>query len=308
MLMLPALVPLSYFWTAEETRVCGIDNRTYPRASAAQAAGVQISYDFPCEFPDTEEGLYERSSWVTVTGALLDHYRSGDYALLLLRDNQDSAIRFIRLNRDIGENLIAGDQIRISGSMNLNDKTVTADTYENFSAADKSFRRCTIISTNIPAQSLKCDGANDSPDYLVVGNTRIQAGIQNKGELGHLAAGDIIRLRSDEFNQLTQIMLEQSGRSSYFKPRLIELESVLVSTASSSLTVRPVSSRGSEISMTDDLIINTNKDTLITRKYFGLMSINEIQTGDRLQIAGITMDDSSIKAVSIKDIDRWKTR
>ncbi len=321
---------------AVQAAVCGVDGVTYDSAETAEAAGVDVSYEFACVDVTDESKLYEATSKVNFAGMLIEVGSTDIPTNIIVRENttgQDYTIS-ITNNTIMGQrqdqttqlsDWIPGDQIRVIGVKNENTGNVNASILVNLSIA---------LRTNIGANGwiTKIDKENKEITYQWMNkeytfkyddNTRFVAGLKNPATVDDLKINDRIRARlltEDSEIPLAKILVVlRRGDDLFMKIRtftpratLVRMDSTVIPTT---IQVKIEETPGLRANDVNNLIgtegtlvtVNITEDTRIVRKYFGLTTLDEFSIGDELMIVGRVNDDGTVDAKVIKDASIWKT-
>ncbi len=292
------MVPVFFIFTANETRVCGIDNNNYPSVAEAEKSGIEISYNFPCEFPESEESLFERKEYFEFTGMLLDFFAEPKQSQLFIRDNFNGKEYLVLSDADQGYYL-PGDQIKITGQINKNTQIIDASTVNNLSAKDSIVFDCSLKDINSLNSTIDCIESNTSHTFNFRDDTKLVAGLQNHAKLDDLHINDEMRVRIDELGNIKMAIVKNRGGTNFFINQINVLKGAIHGT-----DVK----ENYFILKKDDLLIkiNINTNTRLVKKYFGKLNINNFKIGDDLYIVGKANDDGSFKAITIKNNSVWR--
>jgi len=315
-LIIPALIPVFFIFTADETRVCGVDDRNYPNANWAKKLDIEVSYDFPCEFPSEETGLFERKEQFEFTGMLLDFFSDNDSAQVLIKNNFDEQNYFANINGvdtiDINQYL-PGDQLRIHGVINKNTETILIDNLINLSleVGGQETINCHIIPTEYSSRVIGC--LNDQ-ERLILSydkNTRFVSGLKNPASMSDFELDDNVRIRIDEDKKIKILVLTKRGNLKYLKNHIFEVEAKLLSIDFGSINVRLNNFPNSINDVSFDknnlnIKLKTSNNTKVIRKYFGKMKTENFKNGDNLYIIAKINDNGIFEAITIKNNSVWK--
>ncbi len=322
--------------TQEYNPVCGVDNVTYSNACEAEAAGVDVSYEFACVNPTSEEGLYEAQSDVHFVGMLIEIGSTDIPTTIIVRangTNKDYTINItantiLGQRRDQTTNLsdwIPGDQIRVIGTKNENTEVIDATILVNLSIVIRSNRGANgwITAIDKEAKKITYQWMNKEHSFLYDDNTRFVAGLKNPATVDDLKIGDRIRARlllrrgAEPLAKIVVVLRRGSTlfmKIRTFAPRatLVRLDSTIIPTT---IQVKIKKTPGLKANDVNNLIgtegalvtVNVTEETKIVRKYFGRTTLAELSVGDSLMIVGRVNDDGTVDAKLIKDNSIWKT-
>jgi len=324
---------------AEES-VCGMDGNTYVSAEAAEAAGVDVSYEFACTNPTSETSLYEAKSDIKFVGMLVEIGSTDVPTTIIVRPNEGGLDRTVEVtaNTLLGrkndgytklENWIPGDQITVVGKNNENTDVVEAAILVNHSIKFEKNRGIngwiTVIDKD--TKTIKYQWANKEYSFKYDDNTRFVAAGKNPASVDDLVINDRIRGRlertragSDSSSDLAKIVLVlRRGEDLFMKIRtfrpivtLVRLDSTIIPTT---IQVKMEATPGIRANDVNNLIgaegtlitVNIDENTKLTRKYFGETTLSEFSVGDKLQLVGRVNDDGTVDAKLIKNNSIWKT-
>lgn len=320
----------------DNTQVCGMDRQNYASADAAEAAGVDVSYEFACVNPTSESGLYEAESDVNFAGMLIEVGSTDIPTNLIIRDNADNSDYTVEVAADtvLGQrrdqitslsDWIPGDQIRVIGKKNENNENVEATTLVNLSI---------VVRTNLGAngwitvidkdnQEITYQWNNQDHTFKYDDDTRFVAGLKNPATVDDLQINDRIRgrllIREGETPLAKIVIVLRRGSDLFMKIRtftprgtLVRMDSTIVPTT---VQVKIEKTPGLKANDVNNLIgtegalvtVNITEDTKIVRKYFGKTTLDEFSVGDGLMIVGRVNDDGTIDAKVLKNNSIWKT-
>jgi hypothetical protein len=319
-----------------DSQVCGVDNVTYGSAAAAEAAGVDVSYEFACATVTSEANLYESKKDINFVGQLIEIGSTDLPTNIIVRSNKDQADHTVSVTsstilgqrRDQATNLadwIPGDQIRVIGKKNENNDTVEATILANLSIVIVSNRGANgwITSISSSTQEIKYKWRDKEYTFNYDSNTRFVVAGKNPATVDDLKVGDRIRarllLRSGQ-NPLAKIVVVlRRGNDLFmkirtFKPHatLVRLDSTIVPTTIQVRMDKTPGLRANDVNNTIGsegalITVNVTEDTKIVRKYFGRTTLDEFSIGDKLIIVGRVNDDGTVDAKVIKNNSIWKT-
>lgn len=319
-----------------DDQVCGVDGINYNSADAAEEAGIEVSYEFSCVNPTSEEGLYEEENDINFAGMLVEVGSTDIPTTLIIRDNSDNSDYTVEVTEDtiLGQkrdqttNLsdwIPGDQIRVIGKKNENTGTVEATILVNLSIklTINNGANGWITNINKDAKTITYQWANKEHTFAYGDDTRFVSGLTNPAAVDDLAVNDRIRarllIRSGEISLAKIIVVLRRGSDLFMKIRtfrpnatLVRLDSAIVPTT---IQVKIEATAGLRANDVNNLIgiegalvtVNVTEDTKLVRKYFGRVTLDEFSIGDKLHIVGRVNDDGTIDAKMIKDNSIWKT-
>ncbi len=329
-------VPVIGIRAFDTTKVCGVDGQTYNNAEAAEAAGVDVSYEFACVNPSSEEGLYEATSNINFAGMLVEIGSTDIPTTIIVRRNNDQTDFTIKVTSDtvLGQrhdqatrlsDWIPGDQIRVIGKKNENTETITATVLVNLSFVIRSNRSANgwITTIDKEAKTITYQWMNKEHVFAYDDNTRFVAGLKNPATVDDLQIGDRIRarlfLRQGDISLAKIVVVLRRGPNLFMKIRtfrpnatLVRLDSTIIPTT---IQVRIDHTPGLRANDVNNLIgaegtlvtVNVTEDTKIVRKYFGHTTLDEFSIGDHLHIVGRVNDDGTVDAKLIKNNSIWKT-
>ncbi|MBD3247769.1 hypothetical protein GF382_00580 [Candidatus Falkowbacteria bacterium] len=327
-----AILPIG---AASADQVCGMDNITYTSAEAAEEAGVDVSYDFACVDPASEDGLYEAKSDVNFAGMLIEIGTTELPTTIIVRRNSDQKDFTVEVDADttLGQNRsqatelsdwIPGDQIRVRGQLNENKDTVEASMLANASMSLSLNRGINgwITAIDKEAKSITYQWMNREYDFSYDDNTKFVAGVKNPASVDDLEVNDRIRGRlldttGDDLAKIVVVL--RRGSSLFMKLRtfrpnatLVRMDSTIVPTT---IQVRVDDTPGLRANDVNNLVgtegtlvtVNITEDTKIVRKYFGECKLDEFSIGDSLHIVGRANDDGTVDAKVLKNNSIWMT-
>lgn len=325
-----------------DSQVCGVDNITYGSSAAAEAAGVDVSYNTTCATVTSEAGLSEAKSDIHFVGSLIEIGSTDLPTNIIVRQNVKKGAEEMTTDytvsvtsstvlgqkRDQATKLtdwIPGDQIRVIGKKNENNDTIEATILVNLSIVIVSNRGANgwITSVSSSTQEIKYKWDNKEYTFNYDNTTRFVVAGKNPATADDLKVGDRIRarliLRSGQ-NPLAKIVIVlRRGDNLFmkirtFKPNatLVRMDSTIVPTT---IQVRMDNTPGIKANDVNNTIgtegtlitVNVTENTKIVRKYLGQTTLDEMAIGDKLSIVGRTNDDGTIDAKVIKDNSIWKT-
>jgi len=281
-LMSPALVPVFYFFFGPETRVCGVDKKTYPSQKELEIAGVAMSYDFPCQFPKKETGLYERKEEIEIIGQLLEFKKLGSLTYLIIKDNQENKEWLLVSDFQDEKLLMPGDQLRINGELNKNTKIVDAYKITNLSFPEESFNviNCVFRNTNLVEKTIECSSEEGNELYSYDDSLRIVAGTINPAQIGDLKRNDILRIRvNTKKDQLQTVIVAQRGGANFLASSLFVDKLEIVTNA---YTARRPYFEFLNRETNENEIMFLTANTRMVLKYFGVASVNRFKEGDEV--------------------------
>ncbi len=316
LLISPALVPVFSIFTADETRVCGIDNKNYPNLANAKKLDVDISYEFPCEFPESEEGLFERREHFEFAAMLLDFFADLDSAQLLVKDNFDNQNYFITSSNleiiDVNKYL-PGDQLKIKGVINKNTKTVIINNISNLSveANKQETINCQIVPIEHSSNTMGCVSDGKKLNLSYDKNTRFVAGFINPASASDFEIADLVRVRIDKNKKINTILLKERGNLTFLKNHVFETKAKFLSRDLDFINVELVDYPNSIGGLNFDknnlnIKLKISEDTRIVKKYFGKLTLKNFKEGDDLYIVGQVSDRGNFEAITIKNNSVWK--
>jgi len=320
----------------DNNQVCGMDGQNYASADAAEAAGVDVSYEFACVNPTSESGLYESESDIHFVGMLIEIGSTDIPTTIIVRPNEGGADKTINVTEEtvLGQrqdqytklsDWIPGDQIRVIGKKNENTETIDSTIAVNLSIAINTNRAVNgwITKINKEQKEITYQWANIEHTFKYNDNTRFVAGLKNPATVDDLAVNDRIRgrllLRADETPLAKIVVVLRRGPALFMKIRtfrpnakLVRLDSTIVPTT---IQVRIAKTPGLRANDVNNLIgtegslttVNIIEDTKIVRKYFGRITLEEFSVGDNLHIVGRVNDDGTVDAKLIKNNSIWRT-
>ncbi len=337
--MILALTPvlqLTPATAAADGTVCGTDNIDYPSAEAAEAAGVDVSYDFACTNPQSEAGLYEATNDVNFAGMLKEVGSTDIPTTLVISANSDGTDYTVEVNEDtvLGQrrdqrtklsDWIPGDQIRVIGKKNENTENIEATILVNLSIKVTRNRGINGWITKIDKENkeITYQWANVEHTFSYNDDTRFVAGLKNPATVDDLKINDRIRgrllKRTDGSSVAKIVVVLRRGPALFMKIRtfrpnatLVRLDSTVVPTT---IQVRIDRTPGLKSGDVNNLIgtegtlvtVNVTENTKLVRKYFGRTTLSEFSVNDKLFIVGRVNDDGTVDAKVIKNNSIWKT-
>ncbi|MBU4455432.1 hypothetical protein KJ586_02895, partial [Patescibacteria group bacterium] len=191
-----------------DSQICGMDGNNYASAAAAEAAGVDVSYEFACVNPANESGLYEATNDVNFAGMLVEVGSTDIPTNLIVRDNKTQTDYTVNVTtstalgqrKDQATNLsdwIPGDQIRVIGKKNENTGNVEPSVLVNLSIkiAENKGANGWITKIDKDAKTITYQWANKEYTFKCDNNTKFVAGLKNPASVDDLAVNDRIRAR-----------------------------------------------------------------------------------------------------------------
>ncbi len=316
--------------------VCGMDGTTYDSAEAAEAAEVDVSYEFACAIVTDESSLYESKSDINFAGMLIEIGSTDVPTNIIVRDNKTGNDYTVNVTADtiLGQrrdqstdlsNWIPGDQIRAIGKKNENTEDIEATILINLSIAIASNRGANgwITGINKDVKEITYQWMNKENTFRYDDDTRFVAGLKNPASVDDLKEGDRVRgrllIRSGETPLAKIVIVLRRGSDLFMKIRtftpivtLVRLDSAIVPTT---IQVRMDKTPGLRANDVNNLIgaegalitVNITEDTKIVRKYFGRAALDELSVGDKLRIVGRVNNDGTVDAKVVKDNSIWKT-
>ena len=334
--ILPTVVTAPLIQAADTSQVCGVDNQNYDSVEAAEAAGVEVSYEFACVDPESEEGLYEDMTDIEFAGALIEIGSTDIPTTIIVRDNSNETDYTVEITADtvLGQrrdqvtqlsDWIPGDQIRVIGEKNQNTGTVEASIAVNLSIKINTNRAANgwITSIDKENQQITYQWANKEYTFDYNDDTKFVVGLKNPASVDDLAINDRIRgrllLRSGDDPLAKIVVVLRRGTELYmlirtFRPNatITRIDSAVVPTT---IQVRVDKTPGLRENDVNNLIgsegtlvtVNITEDTTIVRKYFGVTTLDEFSVGDQVHIVGRVNNDGTVDAKLLKNLDIWKT-
>lgn len=326
-----------------DSQVCGVDNITYASAAAAEAAGVDVSYEFACATVASEANLYEAKSDINFTGMLIEIGSTDVPTNIIVRKqvskkgNETMDVDYtvnvtkdtiLGQKRDQATNLsdwIPGDQIRVIGKKNENSDYIEAVILANLSIVINNHRALNGWITKIASSTkeISYKWGDKENTFKYDDSTRFVVGLKNPATADDLRVGDRIRVRlifrQGEAPLAKIIVALRRGNDLFMKIRtfiteatLVRLDSTIIPTT---IQIRVDKTPGLKAGDVNNLIgaegtlvtVNITEDTKIVRKYFGKTNLSELSVGDKLQIVGRVNDDGTLDAKVVKDNSIWKT-
>lgn len=319
-----------------DSQICGMDGNNYASAAAAEAAGVDVSYEFACVNPANESGLYEATNDVNFAGMLVEVGSTDIPTNLIVRDNKTQTDYTVNVTtstalgqrKDQATNLsdwIPGDQIRVIGKKNENTGNVEASVLVNLSIkiAENNGANGWITKIDKDAKTITYQWANKEYAFKYDDNTKFVSGLKNPASVDDLAVNDRIRARlllragQDPVAKIAVVLRRGAAlfmKIRTFTPRgtLVRMDSTIIPTT---IQIKIEKTPGLKANDVNNLIgtegalvtVNVTENTQIVRKYFGKTALDELAIGDDLMIVGRVNDDGTVDAKLIKDNTIWKT-
>ncbi len=337
-LILPLAAPVAPALAVDETKVCGIDGVTYDSAEAAEAAGVDVSYEFACVNPASEENLYENESDVHLVGMLVEIGSTDVPTTIIVRPNEGGLDVTVNVTAEtvMGQkrvqytNLsdwIPGDQIRVIGKNNENTNVVDATILVNHSIVmhGNLFAGANgwITAIDKEAKEVTYQWNNNEHKFTYDDDTRFVAAGKNPASVDDLEINDRIRgrllKRSGETPYAKIVVVLRRGANLFMKIRtfrpnavLTRLDSTVVPTTIQVKILNTPSLKANDVNNligTEGTLVTVNIDenTRIVRKYFGKTTLEEFSVGDHLSVVGRINDDGTVDAKMVKNNSIWKT-
>lgn len=318
-----------------ESQVCGIDGKNYSSSAAAEAAGVEVSYDSSCRNVTTESGLTEETKDINFAGMLVEIGLTDLPTTIIVRDNGTKTDYTVNVsgNTLLGQkkdqatllsDWIPGDQIKVIGKKNENTGTVDASILINASIKINENRAINGWITKIDKEAKKIyfNWANKESSFKYDEKTRFAAGGKNPASADDLKINDRIRARlllrtGSEATAKTVIVLRR-GADLFMKIRTFRPNATLIrvdsAIAPTTIQVKIEKTPGLNANDVNNTIggegslvtVNVTEDTQIVRKYFGKTTLEEFSVGDKLNITGRANDDGTIDAKVLKNNSIWK--
>ncbi|MDP3043475.1 MAG: DUF5666 domain-containing protein [bacterium] len=319
-----------------DSQVCGMDGNNYASAEAAEAAGVDVSYDFACANPANESGLYEATNDVNFAGMLVEVGSTDIPTNLIVRDNKTQADYTVNVtaNTVLGQrkdqttslsDWVPGDQIRVIGKKNENTGNVEPSVLVNLSIkiAENRGANGWITKINKETKSITYQWANKEYTFKYDDGTKFVSGLKNPATVDDLAINDRIRVRlllragQDPVAKIAVVL--RRGAALFMKIRTFTPRATLVGMsnviAPTTIQIKIEKTPGLKANDVNNLIgtegalvtVNVTENTQIVRKYFGKTALDELAVGDDLMIVGRVNDDGTVDAKLIKDNTIWKT-
>lgn len=321
---------------ASDGEVCGMDGETYASATAAEEAGVDISYDFACTEETSEYNLYEETNRVRFSGMLVEVGSTDIPTTLIVRDNEtgedytievteETALGQMRGQETKLSDWIPGDQIKIVGKKNENTENIEAEILVNLSINIQKNEGINgwITEINKETNEIKYQWANVEQTISYNDTTRFVVGGINPASIDNLSINDRIRGRlvtdNAEGSLAKIIIVLRRGEDLFMKIRtfrpnatLVRLDSTVIpTTIQIKIEETPGLKEGDVnnlIGTEGDLVtVNITEDTKIVRKYFGQTNLDEFAVGDKISIVGRANDDGTMDAKVLKNNSVWKT-
>ncbi len=322
--------------SAAEGPVCGIDNQTYESAEAAEAAGVEVSYDFACVEVTDESKLYEKKVDVNFAGMLIEVGSTDIPTNLIIRRNgtQDDYTVTVTEDTLLGQrrdqftklsDWIPGDQIRVIGKKNENTGNVDAAILVNLSIHTRRNVGANGWITKIDKENktITYQWMNKEHTFRYDENTRFVAGLKNPASVDDLRVNDRIRARlikrAGEEPLAKIVVVLRRGKDLFMKIRtfipnvtLVRINSTVIPTT---IQVKMDKTPGLRANDVNNLIgtegrlitVNITEDTKLVRKYFGRTTLDQFSVGDSLKIIGRVNDDGTVDAKVVKNNSIWMT-
>ncbi len=319
-----------------QASVCGIDDVTYDSIDAAEAAGVETSYEFACETQTTETGMYEAESDIHFVGMLIEVGSTDVPTNLIIRKNGTSEDYTVSITADtvmgqrrdqvtVLSDWIPGDQIRVIGKKNENTGYIEASIVNNHSITNRINRGANGWITKIDKENKEVtyQWANKEHTFKYDENTRFVAGLKNPASVDDLEINDRIRgrllARTGDTPMAKIVIVLRRGEDLFMKIRtfrphvtLVRLDSAVVPTT---IQVRIDPTPGLRKGDVNNLVgtegdlvtLNITEDTKIVRKYFGKATLDEFSIGDKLQLIGRANDDGTLDVKVVKNNSIWRT-
>lgn len=332
MFPISAIAPI----VSADSQVCGIDGNNYANAAAAEAAGVDVSYEFACTNPAAESGLYEATNDVNFAGMLVEVGSTDIPTNLIVRDNKTQADYTVNVTastvlgqrKDQATNLadwVPGDQIRVIGKKNENTGNIEPSVLVNLSIkiAENKGANGWITKIDKDAKTITYQWANVEHTFKYDDSTKFVSGLKNPASVDDLAVNDRIRarllIRAGQDPVAKIVVVLRRGAALFMKIRtftprgaLVRIDSTIVPTT---IQIKIEKTPGLKANDVNNLIgtegalvtVNVTEDTQIVRKYFGKTTLDELAIGDDLMIVGRVNDDGTVDAKLIKDNSIWKT-
>ncbi len=325
-----------------DSKVCGLDGVTYDSVAAAEAAGVDVSYEFACTTVASESNLYEAKTDIHFVGQLIEigstdlptaiivRHQAGrkgnetmdvDYTVNVTKDTilgqkKDQATKL--------SDWVPGDQIRVIGRKNENTETVDATTLINLSIKVNDHRAANGWITKISSSTSEITYKWENKEYTFKydANTRFVVGGKNPASVDDLKINDRIRARllwrEGQTPLAKMVVVLRRGTALFMKIRtfipevtLVRLDSTIIPTT---IQVRMDKTPGLRANDVNNLIgtegalitVNITENTKIVRKYFGRTTLDEFSIGDKLKIVCRVNDDGTVDAKLVKNNSIWK--
>lgn len=321
---------------AESGQVCGMDGNNYANAAAAEAAGVDVSYDFACANPAQESGLYEAMVDVNFAGMLVEVGSTDVPTNIIVRDNKTQVDYTVNVTADtvLGQrkdqttslsDWVPGDQIKVIGKKNENTGNISASVLVNASIKINANKAANGWITKIDKDSktITYQWANKEYSFKYDDSTKFVSGLKNPASVDDLAVNDRIRarllLRAGQDPIAKIVVVLRRGELLFMKIRTFTPRGTLVrmdsTIAPTTIQIKIEKTPGLKANDVNNLIgtegalvtVNVTENTQIVRKYFGKTSLDELSIGDDLMIVGRVNDDGTVDAKLIKDNSIWKT-
>ncbi|MCK5415989.1 hypothetical protein KAI92_01010 [Candidatus Parcubacteria bacterium] len=325
MLIVPAIVPLTGL-NAADGQVCGTDGITYVSTDAAGTAEVDVSYNFACTNPTSEDGLFEATTDIAFAGMLIEIGSTDLPTTVIIRDNETKHDYTVELDSETDLNgtvlsdWIPGDQIKVKGAKNENTENIETESLENVSISLRNNNGINGWITNISTSSkeITYQWANIEHTFSYTDDTRFVVGGINPASANDLKVNDRIRGRLVNSEAKIVVVLRR-GENLFMKIRtfrpnaeLVALDTTVVPAA---LEVKILPTPGLKSGDVNNLIsgdgalvtVYVNENTKIVRKYFGETKLEEFSVGDKLKIVGRVNDNGSIDAKLLKNDSIWQT-
>lgn len=317
-------------------QICGTDGKNYASAAAAEAAGVDVSYEFACANPTAESGLYEAAKDVNFAGMLVEVGSTDIPTNLIVRDNKTQIDYTVNVTADtvLGQrkdqatslsDWVPGDQIRVIGKKNENTGNIAASILVNTSIKINDHKAANGWITKIDKETktITYQWANKEHIFKYDDGTKFVAGLKNPATIDDLAINDRIRarllLRAGQESVAKIVVVLRRGAALFMKIRTFTPRGALVrmdsAIAPTTIQIKIEKTPGLKANDVNNLIgaegalvtVNVTENTQIVRKYFGKASLDELSIGDDLMVVGRVNDDGTVDAKLIKDNSIWKT-
>jgi len=334
--MFSMFVPPINAAVTKKTYLCGVDGKNYATAAAAEAAGVEISYEKACVSTTSEKGQTEKKNSIQFAGALLEIGSTDLPANIVVRDNKTKIDQIVSVSQKtlFGTNKnqvsqladwIAGDQIRVIGVKNENTGIIEATRVINTSLVSKAGINGYVTKIDTAKKLVYyAGGANKAEKaFAYATSTKFIVGTSTSASVTNLKINDRIRVRAylrkgTEPMALIVMVLKRGTetlvkmKTVVFNVTLVRLDSTVTPTTVQVKIVKTPTLRKNDannlVGNEGDLVtLNVKEDTRIVRKYFGRTSLAELSVGDSLMIVGRVNADKTVNAQLIKDNSIWKT-
>ncbi|MBU0722371.1 hypothetical protein KKA93_02865 [Patescibacteria group bacterium] len=319
-----------------DNQVCGMDGQNYNSAEAAEAAGVDVSYEFSCVNLTSESNLYEATNPVNFAGMLVEVGSTDIPTNLIVRDNKTQIDYTVNVTSStvLGQkkdqttslaDWVPGDQIKVIGKKNENTGNIEASVLVNLSIkiAENQGANGWITKIDKQTKSITYQWANKEYTFKYDDNTKFVSGLKNPATVDDLVINDRIRARlllsagQDPVAKIVVVLRRGAGlfmKIRTFTPKgtLVRMDSVIAPTT---IQIKIEKTPGLKANDVNNLIgaegalvtVNVTEDTQIVRKYFGKTTLDELSIGDSLMIVGRVNDDGTVDAKLIKDNTIWQT-